>query len=600
MGILRELEKGFHSLRRGGSSALRGSVATAASFFKSDSSKGNYRQSVYMLVIFLLSKNGSFPPHAEQMFRRLLEEAAPGVNAERAWQEIKETAPGSFEETAAVFSELTREKQLRCISFIQSLLLRLNSPEEVFGQLKKLSLACGIDEATYDCGLEELRKLHARRERMFRSGAGIIAALIVLLVFILTATLLSPVIFGLILAYLLLPLERYFEKSWRMKSGFGYWFGLVSSNITWLPRKIASVLKRRESDRPPTPEQQHRKEEQRIIARAVGQTIMAASLAALLFAGGVYAVTTHYLRGSSIKTTVTAEGKKKLQLPGALQNAKERLLGIPLVKYLAEQTEKSLSDKETRQELASVIMQRSGGVFSFLFNVMGFVGTLIFELLLTVFFALLFLLKMAEYSSSGSGGGGSYAVRTILVSNWLPNVSEATLGEAQRILKGVFARLRIWVRGYLTLVLIDSTVYTILFGLLDVPYFPVWGIIAGCGILLPYVGPIFSCAVTLLVTWLIGDPSVMQLVLIGVCYLVYNGIIEQFILYPLVIGESLGLSTLETIIVVLLGAIFAGIAGMIFALPAASVIKYLVPQIYRCWDVFRGGEKESASGADGA
>jgi predicted PurR-regulated permease PerM len=31
---------------------------------------------------------------------------------------------------------------------------------------------------------------------------------------------------------------------------------------------------------------------------------------------------------------------------------------------------------------------------------------------------------------------------------------------------------------------------------------------------------------------------------------------------------------------VLLGGIFAGVTGMIFALPAASVIKYLIPQIY--------------------
>ena len=42
------------------------------------------------------------------------------------------------------------------------------------------------------------------------------------------------------------------------------------------------------------------------------------------------------------------------------------------------------------------------------------------------------------------------------------------------------------------------------------------------------------------------------------------------------------MTTLETIIVVLLGAIFAGIPGMILALPASSMIKYLVPQIYNC------------------
>jgi predicted PurR-regulated permease PerM len=76
--------------------------------------------------------------------------------------------------------------------------------------------------------------------------------------------------------------------------------------------------------------------------------------------------------------------------------------------------------------------------------------------------------------------------------------------------------------------------------------------------------------------------------MIVICYLIYNGIIEQFILYPAVIGESLGLTTLETIIVVLLGAIFAGIPGMILALPTASVAKYLVPRIYDCWQPRKG------------
>ena len=276
--------------------------------------------------------------------------------------------------------------------------------------------------------------------------------------------------------------------------------------------------------------------------------------------------------------------KKEFSPENELQKIRTKLETVPALKYLIEKAENSLRDEQTRNEVIAMLWRRSGGVFSFLFNVMGVIGTLVCDLLLTLFFGLLFLMKMAEFKNSGRGGGGNYAVKTILVSNWLPNVSDATLAEAQRILSGVFSRLRIWVRGYLTLVLIDSTVYTILFGILDVPFFPLLGIIAGCGILLPYVGPIFSCGLTLLVTYLAGDAGIAQLVLVLCCYLVYNGIIEQFILYPMVIGESLGLTTLETIIVVLLGAVFAGIAGMILALPAASVIKYLVPQIYRCWD----------------
>ena len=74
-----------------------------------------------------------------------------------------------------------------------------------------------------------------------------------------------------------------------------------------------------------------------------------------------------------------------------------------------------------------------------------------------------------------------------------------------------------------------------------------------------------------------------------------SDIIEQFILYPAVIGEALGLSTLETIIVVLLGAIFAGITGMIFALPAASVAKFIIPQLYRNF-LHRTGDRVGGTG----
>ena len=137
----------------------------------------------------------------------------------------------------------------------------------------------------------------------------------------------------------------------------------------------------------------------------------------------------------------------------------------------------------------------------------------------------------------------------------------------------------------MTMVTIDFCVYTTVFYLLDVPYAPVLGAVAAVGILLPYIGPVSSALLTVLVTLAVGgaDVSVQQIAGIIGIYLLHNGIIEQFFIYPAVIGESLGLSTLETIIVVLLGGIIAGIPGMIFALPTASVIKYLVPQIYRCW-----------------
>ena len=607
MSIFREIGRGLKGLRRGGENVLRGSFTTAASFF-TGGGRNTAGGVFYRFFKYLFSDGGELFPETEKIFCRIMASSFPDSNAAQLWRKVESAPLSDRSGIVAELRELAPEKLTGVVNVAASMIRQGAGTPETGKELERCALEAGMAQEQYNALLQEIEQVQTRRERMLRSGAGIMAALIVIAVFILTATLLRSVIFGLIAAYLLLPLEQYFERSWREKRGAGFLLGKFSSCLWWLPRKTASVLRRRDSEYEPSPEQLRRKEEQKIIARAVGQTVLTALLAVVLFASGIYILSANYLRGVREKfrtvsaTALRADGtaeKTQARLPaGELQRLKKKLSSLPGMKYLLEKAESTLRDEQTRHELTTFLWRRSGGVFSFLFNVMGFVGTLLCDLLLTLFFGLLFLMKMAEFKNSGRGSGGNYAVQSILLSNWLPNVSETTLSEAQRILSGVFSRLRIWVRGYLTLVIIDSTVYTVLFGILDVPCFPLLGIIAGCGILLPYVGPIFSCCLTLLVTYLAGDPGVSQLVLILCCYLVYNGIIEQFILYPMVIGESLGLTTLETIIVVLLGAIFAGIAGMILALPAASVIKYLVPQIYRCWDVFlKRGRNEQGTAA---
>ena len=594
MSFFRELRKGLRGLRRGGESALRGSFSTLTSLFR-NGGKSAVKTAFFRLLVYVFRQGDTFPAGMEKLFCQVLDDSVPDINAEQVWSQLENTPVCTEAEVLEALETLPAEKKVQFIRFAAALVHRSGGFPDRGEKLEALALKTGMPREEFQEIVSAIINAQARRERMIRSGAGIIAALIVILVFILTATLLRSVIFGLIAAYLLLPLEQYFERNWREKRGPGFYLGKMGSLFCYLPRKLASALSRKDKDAQPTPEQLRKKEVQKIIARAVSQTFVSILLAALLFGGGIYALSSYYLRGIGEKMRPSAELKTELSAPGEkpqktfspsveLKKIRTKLEKVPALKYLIEKAEKSLRDEQTRNEVIAMLWRRSGGVFSFLFNVMGTIGALVCDLLLTLFFGLLFLMKMAEFKNSGRGGGGNYAVKTILVSNWLPNVSETTLAEAQRILSGVFSRLRIWVRGYLTLVLIDSTVYTVLFGILDVPFFPVLGIIAGCGILLPYVGPIFSCGLTLLVTYLTGDAAITQLVLVLCCYLIYNGIIEQFILYPMVIGESLGLTTLETIIVVLLGAVFAGIAGMILALPAASVIKYLVPRIYSFWD----------------
>jgi predicted PurR-regulated permease PerM len=73
---------------------------------------------------------------------------------------------------------------------------------------------------------------------------------------------------------------------------------------------------------------------------------------------------------------------------------------------------------------------------------------------------------------------------------------------------------------------------------------------------------------------------VMPIIGIALAYLLIHVILEQLLLYPVLVGEAIGLTLVETIIVVLLGAVVAGVSGMILAVPAAALLKLLVPLFY--------------------
>ena len=280
------------------------------------------------------------------------------------------------------------------------------------------------------------------------------------------------------------------------------------------------------------------------------------------------------------------------QLIAVLDNLKIRFQKLPLVQNILTELSNYLADDKAEKQLTELVLKKSGGLFAFITKFAAMFAAFLLNILMTFFFFSLLLGKIAGFvngrknSEEENGNQAtSYLIRTVFNGRWLPQMSEENLREGDRIVGEVFNKLRIWLRGYMTMVAIDFCVYTTAFYLLDVPYALVLGAVAAVGILLPYIGPVSSALLTLLVTLAVGGAGVSVLQIGGIIgiYLLHNGIVEQFFIYPAIIGESLGLSTLETIIVVLLGGIIAGIPGMIFALPTASVIKYLVPQIYRCW-----------------
>ena len=108
----------------------------------------------------------------------------------------------------------------------------------------------------------------------------------------------------------------------------------------------------------------------------------------------------------------------------------------------------------------------------------------------------------------------------------------------------------------------------ITFAILKLPYAGLVGFLTALFAFVPYVGAFASCLIGAFLT-LLADPSRVLLCIIA--YLVVQFVENQFI-YPHVVGSSVGLAPLWTLIAALLGGNLFGLPGIIFFIPLTAVI----------------------------
>ncbi|MBQ3089790.1 MAG: AI-2E family transporter [Oscillospiraceae bacterium] len=114
----------------------------------------------------------------------------------------------------------------------------------------------------------------------------------------------------------------------------------------------------------------------------------------------------------------------------------------------------------------------------------------------------------------------------------------------------------------------------VVFSVVGLPYAGLVAVMAGICSFIPYVGAFIACAVGAVLT-LLNDP--FQAVICVVVYLVVQFVENQFI-YPRVVGSSVGLSPLLTLLAVLVGGQLMGVVGMIFFIPLVSVLYSLISE----------------------
>jgi predicted PurR-regulated permease PerM len=147
----------------------------------------------------------------------------------------------------------------------------------------------------------------------------------------------------------------------------------------------------------------------------------------------------------------------------------------------------------------------------------------------------------------------------------------------------VNSTLAAYIRAQLTACVLVGVVCSVGFALIGLPSPLVLGLIAGILEFVPLVGPVTVAVLAAVLALLHSGygATVVVLIFLGVLR-----IVEDYVIYPKIIGTGIHLHPLAVILAILAGAELAGIAGIFLAIPVIAVLTVS----YRHWLEHRGSE----------
>ena len=192
-----------------------------------------------------------------------------------------------------------------------------------------------------------------------------------------------------------------------------------------------------------------------------------------------------------------------------------------------------------------------GGAFSVIGNV---TGTLV-NLVISCVFALYCLSRKEILCRQG---------RRILYSL----VSEHTADEVIRISRLTNVTFSNFISGQCLEAVILGCLFAVVMAILKMPYIPLVSVIIAVTALIPVVGAFVGCIVGAFFI-LVNDP--LQAATFVVMFLVLQQL-ENNLIYPRVVGTSIGLPGMWVLVAVTIGGETMGVGGMLIMIPLASVL----------------------------
>lgn len=165
---------------------------------------------------------------------------------------------------------------------------------------------------------------------------------------------------------------------------------------------------------------------------------------------------------------------------------------------------------------------------------------------------------------------------------------------ASDVVHDVYVALGGWLRGQLTVMLIQAGLYSVGLSLCGIPLAVAIGCTAGFLAFVPYVGVSIGLLAALLSALLdIGDRGAAPLIGVLVTFSTVQ-LLDALFITPRAVGGRIGLSAIGVIFSLGVGGALLGYAGLLLAVPVAAVLKALAPRLFQAYThhPFYVGEQE--------
>ena len=211
------------------------------------------------------------------------------------------------------------------------------------------------------------------------------------------------------------------------------------------------------------------------------------------------------------------------------------------------------------ERILSIFGNRMSSVFSSVVSAIGGLFSAVFNAVIGVVFCVYCLFQKETLARQG---------RKLLYAF----IKEKTADSIIRILRLTNSAFSSFLSGQCVEVCILGSLFAVCMAIFRMPYIPLISVVIAISAFIPIVGAWVGCIVGAFLIFVESPPLAVIFVIM---FLVLQ-LIENNMIYPRVVGTSVGLSGMWVLVAVAVGGELFGVVGMFLMIPAASVLYTLI------------------------